>query len=31
MVEYDVARTRQAVQMLVNVSHFDDYVKTLRP
>lgn len=30
MVEYDVARTKQAVQMLVHVSHFDDYVKTLK-
>lgn len=30
MIEYDVARARQAVQMLVHVSHFDDYVKTLK-
>ena len=30
MIEYDVARARKAVQLLVYVSHFDDYVKTLK-
>ena len=29
MIEYDVTRAKQAIQILVHVSHFDDYVKTL--
>lgn len=29
MIEYDVSRARKAVQLLVEVSHFNDYVKTL--
>lgn len=29
MIEYDVSRATKAVQLLVNVNHFNDYVKTL--
>lgn len=29
MLEYDVSRATKAVQLLVEVSHFNDYVKTL--
>lgn len=30
MIDYDVARARQAVQFLVDASHFKDYVATLK-
>ena len=30
MVEYDLNRAKKAVQLLVDVSHFSDYVKTLK-
>jgi len=30
MIRYDLSRAKQAVQLLVDVSHFNDYVKTIK-